>query len=112
MPVVIKTKIGAHLVEVSADTLKEAIELGSLLSELPQKCGPCGSPDIAFNHRIAQTYSFYSLRCRACGNEFPIGQKKDMHSLFPKGPWQMPMRDSGPDSIHDEPPAGYATDRR
>lgn len=104
MPVTIKTKIGAHLIEVTGDTFKEAIELGSLLSELPQKCGTCASPDIALNHRVAQTYSFYGLRCRACGAEYPLGQKKNMADLFPKGPWQMPDRHSGHDVNYDAEP--------
>ena len=98
--VTIKTKLGAHLVEATAPDLKAAIGLVSVLSESPQSCGECASPDIAFNKRTADTYEFFALRCRACGAEFPFGQRKGTLDLFPKGPWQIPPRRSTQDHQH------------
>lgn len=97
----IKTKIGAHLIEASAPTIKEAIELNSLLAELPTKCGSCKSDDLAFHHRTAQNYDFYSMVCRGCGCAFPLGQKQLGGGLFPRGPWEHPRYGA---SQEDSPP--------
>lgn len=96
MSTTLKTKLGAHVVEITAPTLKQAIEEASILAELPQKCGLCGSPDIALHERKAKSQStgdvhqFFDLLCRDCGADFPLGQARDRVRLFPKGPWQKP----------------------
>lgn len=92
MGVIIKTKMGAQVVEAAGSNLKEAIELSTLLSECPTHCGACGKDNIAFSHRQAQGYDFYAIRCRSCGSEFALGQKREGGALFPKGPWEHPQR--------------------
>lgn len=96
MSVTIKNRIGGQIIECSAPTLLEAIALASPLSEMPERCGLCNSENLALNHRTAQGYHFYGLRCRSCGGEFACGQRRDGGELFPKGPWS--RRGEGNDS--------------
>ena len=93
--VTIKTKVGHQVVECSAATLVDAISLASPLGELPPDCGLCGSVDLALRHREAKGYHFYAVRCRQCGAEFAMGQRKQSGELFPRGPWEAPRQNDG-----------------
>lgn len=107
MNVTIKTRIGGQLIECSAGNLLEAIALASPLAEMPTACS-CNSTDIALQHRIAKGYHFYGLRCRTCGREYALGQRKEpAGELFPKGPWEHPRRGN---QSHDDEPEPYAPD--
>jgi hypothetical protein len=109
MNVTIKTRIGGQLIECSAGNLLEAIALASPLAEMPTVCS-CNSTDIALQHRVAKGYHFYGLRCRSCGREFALGQRKEpAGELFPKGPWEHPRRGDSANHSHDEPEP-YAPD--
>jgi len=96
MSTTLKTKFGAHVVEITAPTLKQAIEEASILAELPQECGLCQATDIVLHQRMVKaretgkTFQYFDVTCRLCGGEFPLGQTEDRIRLFPKGPWQKP----------------------
>lgn len=118
--VTIKTKLGAHLIEVHAPNMTEAIQASSLLAELPTECGLCQATDLGLHHREAQGYQFYGIRCRRCGAEYPFGQRKVGGALFPRGPWAHPHRRradddatlAGPESPDPGKEAAAEEDRR
>jgi hypothetical protein len=79
-------KVGNTTIQAEGKDIKDLIKQIGFFGELPAAC-KCGSKNIGFRHRTAQDYEFFSLLCADCGMEFAFGQKKDMVSLYPKGPW-------------------------
>ncbi len=47
-------------------------------------CGCCNSVHLRYNYRVADSFSFYELKCIDCGAALSFGQRKDGSGLFPK----------------------------
>ena len=78
-------KLGSSVsLQIESVGVKEMFQDFELLSQLPQSCS-CGSTDIVPGFQLAQKqYEYYWLKCRTCGNEFHLGQRKSDKGLFPK----------------------------
>ncbi len=95
----VRIMVGKAWVEVDAASPKEAIKAISPYYEIfgERTCGCCGSEDIGVNHRTAQSYDYYSVKCYACGASLGFGQHQEGGTLFPKrktedGEWDTARR--------------------
>ena len=70
--------------EDTADNNVDFIEKSSFYMELPTECGMCQSTNLKVQHRVAQEFDFYSIKCKDCGGELKFGQAKEGRRLFPK----------------------------
>jgi hypothetical protein len=88
MKATFRTRSNRLSFEVNAET---AVELFGQIADLQEvfdaesKCGICGSADLSYHHRVAQSFEFFELHC-ICGARFAFGQNKgaDKGNLFPK----------------------------
>ena len=82
----VKAMIGSTVVEVEGTGVKEIIEALTPFYDVfgERECGKCGSQELAVNHRKAQSYDYYSLKCLACGCQLDFGQHQEGGTLFPK----------------------------
>ena len=51
-------------------------------SQLPDKCGACGSKSISLMHRQPKGYDYYGLSCDACHATINFGQAKVGGAFF------------------------------
>ena len=70
--------------EDTADTNIDFVEKASFYMDLPTTCGLCNSGNLKVQHRVAQDFDFYSVKCADCGAELKFGQAKEGRRLFPK----------------------------
>lgn len=85
MSIEIKQAIGTGTtVTISADKIKEAVELAAFFGDLPSRCGKCDCTELTFTVRRPETYVYYGMRCKKCLAEFSFGQHKEGGGLFPK----------------------------
>lgn len=73
-------------VEFDADGTKALFGHLSQLADVleVEPCGQCKSTAVVHEHRVRQTFDYYSFRCRSCGAELSLGQYKDGRGLFVK----------------------------
>lgn len=74
---------GGCTISLEAETPVEIIKAASQFSQLPKKCGQCGSHSLEFSHRTAGDsgqYDYLHLKCSDCGATCDIGQTQ-----VPKG---------------------------
>lgn len=67
--------------------VKQLIKNLSQVTELLEgdsECGQCGSKTISLEHRNAQGFDFYGMRCHSCGGTLSFGQHKEGDTLFVK----------------------------
>lgn len=86
----IKALNGRVTVKVSGEDAKALFkELASAqeIFSAADQCELCQSADLRFNYRTVDSFSFYELKCNACGGALSFGQRKDGSGLFPKPPW-------------------------
>ncbi len=70
-----------------AQGVKGMVESVSSIVEVLEgdtECGQCGSKNIGLEHRKAQDYDFYGMKCHSCGGRLNFGQSKDGKNLFVK----------------------------
>ncbi len=84
-----KTPGGRLTFEVEGETIKDLFqEIANLqeVFEADTTCGCCNSTNIKYNFRVADSFSFYELKCQEekCGAAFSFGQNKNGVDLFPK----------------------------
>lgn len=84
----VQYKVGPKaIVEAEGETVKQVFErLGDLAAcfGAAHKCGCCGSGEIVPAVKRPQNYTYYSLRCLACGAELNFGQTREGERLFAK----------------------------
>jgi hypothetical protein len=74
---------GSTTIQVEGETPIDIIKGASQFTQLPRKCGHCGSTDLGFMHRSAGDageYDYLHLKCGECGAQADLGQTKS-----PKG---------------------------
>jgi len=78
-------KIGKTPVVIEADDVRDAFSECELICQLPTLCA-CGCDDIipAYSKVASSGDEFFFLKCRGCGKEFKLGQRKEDKQLFPK----------------------------
>ncbi len=69
--------------EIHARDVREIWRQIAFFEDLPTACGECGSIDLVPGYRPVREFEFYSLCCRACRAELPMGRRRD-GGLFPK----------------------------
>lgn len=76
---VLKLKLGSKLLEITTtgEGQQEMIKCFSFWSQLPEKCGCCGSDNIGLNFKSPKDNDYYGLKCNACTAEFTFHQKKE-----------------------------------
>lgn len=91
MATVIKTKIGAAVLEVTAGSPKVAFAMLGAFSEIlaDTRCGLCKGTDLGFEYRRVGDggeFDYYSRRCLnpACRAQLDFGQHKTGETLFGK----------------------------
>ena len=91
MDIQYKSRSGRLLIKVDGANQKEAFQHLASAQEVfdgDDKCGACGSDDIAFRVREVtkgtKTFSYYEIACRKCFARLAFGQSQDTVSLFPK----------------------------
>ncbi len=72
------------IVEDEADSTTDFFKKVTFYHSLPQICGNCGGTSIVFDHRIAQGFQFYEIKCRDCNHALRFGQYKKGAELFAK----------------------------
>lgn len=72
------------IVEDDAESTPDFFKKVTFYTSLPETCGHCGSAAIVFDHRIAQGFQFYEIKCRECNHALRFGQYKDGAELFAK----------------------------
>ena len=72
-----KAKVGRGMLEVQENDFKAIWERASFIGDFPDKCGKCGSEEIAPLHKIPKGYEYFGLKCKSCGAELTFHQKKD-----------------------------------
>ena len=73
------------LTDEAADT-KDFFRKAAFVHSLPENCGVCGSDDIVFDHRTAQGFEFFEVKCNNpdCKHVLRFGQYKESGELFAK----------------------------
>lgn len=87
--------------EDTADTNIDFVEKASFYMDLPTTCGLCNSGNLKVQHRVAQDFDFYSVKCTDCGGELKFGQAKEGRRLFPKN-WDKYEPGVGSNSVESE----------
>lgn len=87
--------------EDTADTNIDFVEKASFYMDLPTSCGLCNSKNLKVQHRVAQDFDFYSVKCSDCGAELKFGQTKEGRRLFPKA-WDKYEPGVAADSVENE----------
>lgn len=109
--IVIKTRVGKSVVEISADDAKIAIEQASFFQMIPELCPICQA-DIKFTYRKTKEkgYTYYGLECRGEHKHgVTFGQYQSGGGLFYKinDPWlplaQRLQNAGGSDDDHQYP---------
>jgi hypothetical protein len=87
--IIIKTQIGKSVIEVSAETAKQAIKESAFFQSLPSTCPVCDSL-LKFTHRTPQDFEFFGLECTGEDHHsINFGQNKDGQGLYYKyDKWQ------------------------
>lgn len=67
----------------------------SFVSDIPDVCGNCDSPNLRFLFRTPKGYEYASVECLACKYELKYGQHKEGNTLFAKG-WEPPYSENQP----------------
>jgi hypothetical protein len=73
----LKIKIGNSVLEFQANTMKEIHKFSAIYGMLPSKCDACKSPEIFLNHKAPKGNDYFGLRCKTCGAELTLHQKKE-----------------------------------
>jgi hypothetical protein len=82
--IIIKTQIGKSVIEVSAETAKQAIKESAFFQSLPSTCPVCDSL-LKFTHRTPQDFEFFGLECTGEDHHSTnFGQNKNGKDLFYK----------------------------
>lgn len=78
-------QIGRTAIIIESDDVKQAFAETELLCQLPQTCA-CGSDNIipAYSKAASSGDEFYFLKCRDCGKELKLGQRRSDEALYPK----------------------------
>ncbi len=85
---------GAGLeVEDEAESTTEFFKKVTFYHSLPETCGRCGGSAIGFDHRIAQGFQFYEIKCRDCNHALRFGQYRENAELFAKTWVEKPAAD-------------------
>ena len=110
----IQFRVGAIglIVEDEAESTTDFFKKVTFYHSLPETCGNCGSSSIAFDHRIAQGFQFYEIKCRACKHALRFGQYKEGAELFAKTWVEKPAHDPAADGSRGWPIAPPKADDR
>jgi len=87
-------------VEDEAESTTEFFKKVTFYHSLPETCGNCGKGRIVFDHRIAQGYQFYEIKCRDCNHVLRFGQYKEDAELFAKSWVEKPSQEA-PGVLHE-----------
>lgn len=76
---ILKVKLGTKVLEIisKGDSEADMIKSFSFWSQLPDKCGACGSDNIALNYKSPKGNDYYGLKCLKCNAELTFHQLKE-----------------------------------
>jgi len=72
-----KVKIGKGMLEVQENDFKSMWKNASFIGDFHDKCGKCGSEDIAPMQKEPKGNEYFGLKCKSCGAELTFHQKKE-----------------------------------
>jgi len=73
----LKMKIGNKELEINGEGKQiDIIKALSFWSGLPNKCGACGTMNVALSYRSPKGNDYYGLKCLDCGAEYNFHQLK------------------------------------
>jgi hypothetical protein len=86
----LEIKLGNKMMRVEGEGDSAAIIKGlAFWSQLPSKCGHCGTEDIGLSHRSTKDGDdYYELKCLKCTAQYPFHQyKKGGFYVTPDDKW-------------------------
>ena len=72
-----KVKIGKGMLEVQENDFKSMWKKASFIGDFHDKCGKCGSENIAPMQKEPKGNEYFGLKCKSCGAELTFHQKKE-----------------------------------
>lgn len=72
-----KVKVGNGMLEIEHNDFKALWAHASFAGDFPEKCGKCGSTNIAPMHKTPKGNEYFGLKCRECGAEQTFHQRKE-----------------------------------
>ena len=72
-----KVKIGKGMLEVQENDFKSMWKKASFIGDFHDKCGKCGSENIAPMQKSPKGNDYWGLKCKDCGAEMTFHQKKE-----------------------------------
>lgn len=85
----LKIKIGRTQLEFEAEDVKKIHRFSSVYGALPEKCDACKSDDIFLSWKSPEGFNFYVVKCKSCGAELLIHEKKDGGGFYVKADEKM-----------------------
>ena len=68
--------IGKSKISCEAHQMKEIHKFSSVWGMLPNKCDECGSDHVYLYHKNPEGNDYYGIKCKDCGAELNLHQKK------------------------------------
>jgi hypothetical protein len=104
----LKMKIGKGMLEIENADIKKLHKVSAVYGMLPEKCDCCQSDNLHLSFKSPKGNDYYSIRCKECGAELNLHQKKEGGAFYVVADEKMTVysgssnNDSGQQSANEE----------